>query len=63
MMHVEQKGVSRSSEFAQMQGAEKICEHPLCGLPAYPTSLRRIRVICQQKIFYATQQLRCNVDF
>jgi len=25
-----------------MQDVEKICEHPLRGLPAYPTSLRRI---------------------
>jgi len=45
-------GISKNSEFAQMQGAERIlqrricmickqeifCEHPLRGLPAYPTS-------------------------
>ena len=37
-------GTSKNSEFAQMQGAEKI-------LP------RRILVICKQEIFYATQQL------
>ncbi len=35
---------SKNSEFAQMQGAEKI-------LP------RRICTICKQEIFYATQQL------
>jgi hypothetical protein len=40
-----------------MQGAEKICEHPLRGLPAYLTSPRRIWFICKQGIFYATQQL------
>jgi hypothetical protein len=38
------KGASRNSEFAQMQGAEKI-------------SLRRIWMICKQEIFSATQQL------
>jgi hypothetical protein len=36
------KGVSKNPKFAQMQGAKKICEHPQCGLPAYPTSQRRI---------------------
>jgi hypothetical protein len=40
----ELKGTSKNSEFAQMQGAEKI-------LP------RRIGFICKQEIFYATQQL------
>jgi len=25
-----------------MQGAGRACEHPLCGLPAYPASPRRI---------------------
>jgi hypothetical protein len=35
-------GAIKNSEFAQMQGAGKICEHPLRGLPAYPTSPRRI---------------------
>jgi len=34
----------KNSEFAQMQGAEKIPP-------------RRIWVICKQEIFYATQQL------
>jgi hypothetical protein len=38
------EGASKNSEFAQMQGAEKI-------------SQRRIWVICKQEIFYATQQL------
>jgi hypothetical protein len=28
------QGISKNSEFAKMQSAEKICEHPLCGLPA-----------------------------
>jgi hypothetical protein len=37
-------GASKNSEFAQMQGAEKI-------------SPRRICFICKQEIFYATQQL------
>jgi len=32
----------KNSEFAQMQGVEKICEHPLRELPAYPASPRRI---------------------
>lgn len=50
-------GTSKNSEFAQMQGAEKICEHTLRVLPAYPTLQRRIWVICKQKIFYATPQL------
>jgi hypothetical protein len=36
------RGASKNSEFAQMQGAEKI-------------SSRRIWVICKQEIFYATQ--------
>jgi hypothetical protein len=40
---------------SRQQGAEKICEHPLCELPAYPASPRRIWVICKQEIFYATQ--------
>ena len=26
----------------RQQGMEEICEHPLRGLPAYPTSQRRI---------------------
>ncbi len=43
-------GASKNSEFAQMQGAEKI-------------SPRRIWGICKQEIFSATQQLGCNVDF
>ena len=38
------KGASKNSEFAQMQGVEKI-------------SPRRICVICKQEIFPATQQL------
>jgi len=37
-------GASENSEFAQMQGVEKI-------------SPRRIWGICKQEIFYATQQL------
>src|SRR4030067_3873446 len=37
-------GASKNSEFAQMQGAEKI-------------SQRRIWMICKQEIFSATQQL------
>jgi hypothetical protein len=37
-------GTSKNSEFAQMQGAEKI-------------SPRCIWVICKQEIFFATQQL------
>jgi hypothetical protein len=37
-------GTSKNSEFAQMQGAEKILQ-------------RRIWVICKQEIFYATPQL------
>jgi hypothetical protein len=37
-------GASKNSEFAQMQGAEKI-------------SQRRIWIICKQEIFSATQQL------
>jgi len=45
-LEVDGKGASRNSEFAQMQGAEKICEHPQRGLPAYPTSPRRICTIC-----------------
>ncbi|MDP1636238.1 MAG: hypothetical protein Q8L69_16340, partial [Gallionellaceae bacterium] len=53
-------GISKNSEFAQMQGAKKICEHPLRGLPAYPASPRRIWVICKQEIFYATRQLGYN---
>jgi hypothetical protein len=40
---------------SRQQGVEKICEHPLRGLPAYPTSPRRICFICKQEIFYATQ--------
>ncbi len=40
-------GTSKKSEFAQMQGAEKI-------------SPRRIWFICKQGIFYATQQLGYN---
>jgi len=40
--HPLRKDTSKKLEFAQMQGAEKICEHPLRGLPAYPTSQRRI---------------------
>ena len=38
------KGASKNSEFAQMQGVEKI-------------SQRRIWTICKQEIFYTTQQL------
>ncbi|NDP47186.1 MAG: hypothetical protein GZ085_02120 [Sulfuriferula multivorans] len=38
------EGTSKNSEFAQMQGAEKI-------------SPRRICVICKQEFFSATQQL------
>ena len=38
------KGVSKNSEFAQMQGAETI-------------SQRRICIICKQEIFFATPQL------
>jgi hypothetical protein len=37
-------GTFENSEFAQMQGAEKI-------------SPRRIYIICKQEIFFATQQL------
>ncbi len=37
-------GTSKNSEFAQMQGAEKI-------------SQRRICLICKQEIFFVTQQL------
>jgi hypothetical protein len=40
----ENKGASKNSEFAQMQGAEKIPP-------------RRICIICKQEIFSATQQL------
>ncbi len=67
------KSIFKNLEFAQMQGAGKICEHPLCGLPAYPTSPRRIYIICEQEIFCehplrglpaypasVTQQLRYN---
>ncbi len=32
------EGASKNADFAQMQGVEKICEHLLRGLPAYPTS-------------------------
>jgi hypothetical protein len=35
-------GASKYSEFAQMRGVKKICEHPLRGLPAYHTSPRSI---------------------
>ncbi len=42
---------------SRQQGAEKICEHPLRGLPAYPTSQRRIWGIRKQEIFSVTQQL------
>ena len=34
---------------SRQQGAEKICEQPLRGLPAYPASQRRIWLICQQE--------------
>jgi hypothetical protein len=35
----------------RQQGAGKICEHPLCGLPAYPISQRRICVDMQARNF------------
>ena len=38
-------GASKKSEFAQMQGAEKISQRRICN-------------ICQQEIFPATRQLR-----
>jgi hypothetical protein len=38
------KGASKNSEFAQMQGGEKISPRCIC-------------FICKQEIFYATQQL------
>ncbi|MGC2047456.1 MAG: hypothetical protein WA635_02425 [Gallionella sp.] len=42
-------GVSKNPKFAQMQGAKETCEHPPCGLPAYPTSQRCIWGICKQE--------------
>jgi hypothetical protein len=38
------QGASQNSEFAQMQGAEKISPRHIC-------------LICKQEIFYATTQL------
>ena len=44
------KDVSKNSDFARMQGAEKV-------------SPRRICFICKQEIFYATPQLGGNLNF
>ena len=43
-LSLEMMGASKNSEFAQMQGAEKISQRRICG-------------ICKQEIISATQQL------